>query len=56
MNMRILDFILRRLVTALFVLVGVSIITFFLSRVIPSDAAALYIGPKARTEGHRTCP
>jgi ABC-type dipeptide/oligopeptide/nickel transport system permease component len=48
--MRILDFILRRSFTALFVLVGVSLITFFLSRVIPSDAAALYIGPKARTE------
>lgn len=48
--MRLLDFILRRSFTALFVLVGVSLITFFLSRVIPSDAAALYIGPKARTE------
>ncbi|MBI5839668.1 MAG: ABC transporter permease [Chloroflexi bacterium] len=48
--MRVLDFILRRLFTALFVLVGVSVITFFLSRVIPNDAAALYIGPKARTE------
>jgi peptide/nickel transport system permease protein len=48
--MRFLDFILRRLFTALFVLIGVSIITFFLSRVIPNDAAALYIGPKARAE------
>ncbi len=32
------------------VLVGVSIITFFIARVIPSDAAALYIGPKARSD------
>ena len=48
--MRILDFILRRLLTAIFVLIGVSIITFFLSRVVPSDAAALYIGPKAHAE------
>lgn len=48
--MRVIEFILRRLLSAIFVLVGVSIITFFLSRVIPSDAAALYIGPKARTE------
>ncbi len=48
--MRVLDFILRRLITAIFVLVGVSVITFFLSRVIPSDAAALYIGPKARAD------
>ena len=46
--MRALDFIIRRLFTAVFVLLGVSIITFFLARVIPSDAAALYIGPKAR--------
>ena len=46
--MRALDFIIRRLFTAAFVLLGASIITFFLARVIPSDAAALYIGPKAR--------
>ncbi|MEW6403174.1 MAG: ABC transporter permease [Chloroflexota bacterium] len=48
--MRVIEFILRRLMTALFVLIGVSVITFSLARVIPSDAAALYIGPKARTE------
>jgi peptide/nickel transport system permease protein len=48
--MRIFEFILRRLLTALFVLIGVSIITFFLSRVVPTDAAALYIGAKARPE------
>jgi len=48
--MRAFDFILRRLFTVIFVLIGVSIITFFLSRVIPSDAAALYIGPKARAD------
>jgi peptide/nickel transport system permease protein len=48
--MRILEFIFRRLLTAIFVLIGVSIITFFLSRVVPTDAAALYIGTKARPE------
>jgi ABC-type dipeptide/oligopeptide/nickel transport system permease component len=48
--MRKLEFILRRLITSLFVLVGVSIIAFFLARVVPSNAAALYIGPKARPE------
>lgn len=48
--MHYVEIILRRLVTSLLVLVGVSIITFFLSRVIPTDAAALYIGPKARPE------
>lgn len=46
--MRTIEFIFRRIVTALFVLIGVSIITFTLSRVIPTNAAALYIGPKAR--------
>ncbi len=45
-----LEFALRRLMTSLFVLIGVSVITFALARVVPSDAAALYIGPKARPE------
>src|SRR4030065_2718073 len=45
-----LEFILRRLLPSLLVLIGVSIITFTLARVIPSTAAALYIGPKARPE------
>ena len=48
--MRHIEFILRRLVTSIFVLLGVSIITFFIARVVPTDAAALYIGPKARPE------
>jgi ABC-type dipeptide/oligopeptide/nickel transport system permease component len=48
--LRKLEFILRRLLSSLFVLIGVSIITFALARVVPSDAAALYIGPKARPE------
>lgn len=48
--MQKLDFILRRTLTSLVVLIGVSIITFFLARVVPTNAAALYIGPKARPE------
>ena len=48
--MRRLEFILRRLLTSIFVLVGVSIIIFIVARVIPSNAAAMYIGPKARPE------
>jgi ABC-type dipeptide/oligopeptide/nickel transport system permease component len=48
--MRRLEFILRRLLTSIFVLIGVSIIIFFVARVIPSNAAAMYIGPKARPE------
>jgi ABC-type dipeptide/oligopeptide/nickel transport system permease component len=48
--LRKLEFVIRRLLTSIFVLIGVSIITFFLARVVPSNAAALYIGPKARPE------
>jgi peptide/nickel transport system permease protein len=48
--MQKLEFLLRRLGTSLFVLIGVSIITFFIARVVPSNPAALYIGPKARQE------
>ena len=48
--MQKLEFLLRRLGTSLFVLVGVSIITFFIARVVPANPAALYIGPKARQE------
>mgnify|MGYP001817015135 CR=1 FL=1 len=43
-----LEFIIRRVGASLFVLVGVSIITFMLARVVPSNPAALYIGPRAR--------
>ena len=45
-----LEFIFRRILTSIFVLIGVSIMTFFIARVIPTNAAAMYIGPKARQE------
>jgi ABC-type dipeptide/oligopeptide/nickel transport system permease component len=48
--MRRLEFIIRRLISSVFVLVGVSIITFTLARIVPSNAAILYIGPKARAD------
>jgi len=48
--MQKLEFFIRRLLTSLFVLIGVSIITFTLTRVVPSNPAALYIGPRARPE------
>jgi ABC-type dipeptide/oligopeptide/nickel transport system permease component len=48
--MRKLEFVLRRLLTSVFVLIGVSVITFLLARVMPSDPAVLYIGPKARAD------
>ncbi|MCV0404189.1 MAG: ABC transporter permease [Chloroflexi bacterium] len=43
-------FLGRRLGTAILVLFGVSLVTFTLARVIPSNPAALYIGPRARAE------
>lgn len=39
--MRKLEFILRRVATSLLVLVGVSIITFSLARVVPTNPAVL---------------
>jgi ABC-type dipeptide/oligopeptide/nickel transport system permease component len=45
-----LEAIIRRILTSLFVLFGVSVITFSLARVVPTNAAALYIGPRARPE------
>ncbi len=44
--MRKLEYIFRRILMSLLVLVGLSMMTFTITRVIPSDPAALYIGPK----------
>lgn len=41
-------FLVKRVGGSVLVLFGLSIITFLLARVIPSDPAAVYIGPKAR--------
>jgi ABC-type dipeptide/oligopeptide/nickel transport system permease component len=49
-SMQKIEFILRRLLSSCAVLIGVSIMTFFIARVVPSNAAELYIGPKARPE------
>jgi ABC-type dipeptide/oligopeptide/nickel transport system permease component len=43
-------FVLRRLAGSAAVLFGLSIITFALARLVPSNPAAVYIGPKARPE------
>lgn len=40
-----LEYIARRLAMAVLVLVSVSVITFFIARVIPSDPAAAWVGP-----------
>jgi ABC-type dipeptide/oligopeptide/nickel transport system permease component len=46
--MQKIEYILRRILTSILVLLGVSVITFALARVVPTNAAALYIGPRAR--------
>jgi len=43
-------YIARRVALLVFVLFGISLVTFFLARVVPSDPAALYVGPHARPE------
>jgi peptide/nickel transport system permease protein len=43
-------FILRRFTWLIFVLLGLSAITFILSRVVPGDPAAAYLGPRAKAE------
>jgi peptide/nickel transport system permease protein len=48
--MNLLRFFARRIAFMVLVLFGISIIIFFLTRVVPSDPAALYVGPMARPE------
>jgi peptide/nickel transport system permease protein len=43
----IIQLILRRLGFLVFVLLGISLITFFLSHVVPADPVRLYAGPRA---------
>lgn len=43
-------YLMRRLGLAVLVLVGVMIVTFVVSRVVPSNPAALYAGPRPRPE------
>ncbi len=45
-----LDYTLRRFLMALLVLISVSLITFFIARVIPSDPAAAWVGPHPTRE------
>jgi peptide/nickel transport system permease protein len=48
----LLRYIARRLALAIFVLLAVVTLTFIIARVVPSDPAELYVGPKA-TEAQR---
>lgn len=46
--MGLIQFLLRRLGLSALVLFGVATLVFMLTRIIPSDPAALYLGPRAR--------
>lgn len=41
------EYIIRRLLLGVLVLVGVSLVTFVVARLIPSDPASLWLGPRA---------
>jgi len=45
--MRIGPFILRRLALSIFVLFGLSILIFFIARIVPGDPARMALGPRA---------
>ena len=45
-----LDYLVRRLALAIFVVIGVLTITFVVSRLVPSDPARLFTGPRASKE------
>ncbi len=47
---KFLRYIGRRLALLILVLIGLSIITFTLARIVPSDPAAVYLGPRPRPE------
>ena len=45
-----LNFLLRRFVLIVIVLFGLSILTFFIARIVPSDPVMLAAGPRASRE------
>ena len=48
--MKKLEYTIRRLLLSLLVLLGMTVVTFTLTRVVPSNPAALYLGTRARPE------
>ena len=49
--MDVLRYILKRCLLMVPILIGISILTFFISNTIPGDPARLILGPKATPEG-----
>jgi peptide/nickel transport system permease protein len=43
-------FTIKRILWLVVVLIGLSVITFYLSRMVPGDPASLYLGPRAKPE------
>ena len=43
-------FTFRRILWLVVVLIGLSAVTFYLSRMVPGDPASLYLGPRAKPE------
>ena len=48
--MRRLEYLIKRLLLAILVLASVSVITFLIARVLPSDPAAAWVGPRPTQE------
>lgn len=48
--MRRVEYIIRRLILAVVVIISVSIITFIIARVVPSDPARQWVGPRATAD------
>ncbi len=44
------EYLIRRLGLGVFVILGVLVVTFIISRVVPGDPARLYLGPRASVE------
>jgi len=45
--MRVLKFVAKRLLMSIFVLFGLSILIFLISRVLPGDPVRMALGPRA---------
>ena len=46
----LLTYIIKRILLGIIVLLGVITVTFFLTRIVPSDPAAMWVGPRATPE------
>lgn len=44
------SYVLRRFLTAALIIIGVSFLTFMFTRVVPSDPASMWVGPRATPE------